>query len=77
MKFMTIDLRVAGFLSLLLALFVSAPAGAEEPAAAGKVLTMTGLKRDSVKLSAPTLIFTGLKRLSVEVGPAVTEKTNK
>lgn len=62
---------------LLLVVVTSLPAGAEEPSAEGKVLTMTGLKRDTMKSTTESMKFTGLRRQSVVTTPAEPEKTNK
>lgn len=61
----------------LLMVLCLAPVHAEEPSAQGKVLTMTGLKRDPATATTETIKFTGLKRRSAEIGPAGTEKNDK
>lgn len=63
---------------LLLVLLVSAPAQAEQESAQGQVLTMTGLKRDSVKTVTETMKFYGLRRQSPATSsPPSSEKNNK
>jgi hypothetical protein len=68
--------RSAALFSLLLVVCQVAPAHAEEASGEGKVLTMTGLKRDSVKLTTEVMSFTGLRRHSAVMSPNSSEKKN-
>ena len=70
--------RTIRYLSpLLLALLISTPAQAEQESAEGKVLTMTGLKRDSVKTVTESMKFYGLRRHNPVTPPPSSEKNNK
>jgi hypothetical protein len=65
---------------LLLALVfcLSTPAAAVEESDEGKVLTMTGLKRDPVKLNTEAMQFTGLRRHGTGTSsPTRNEKSSK
>jgi len=70
--------RISPYLfSLLLVTSYSLPVRAEAPSAEGKVLTMTGLKRDSVKLSSEGMKFTGLRRQGMVSTPAEPDKAKQ
>jgi hypothetical protein len=62
---------------LLLVMLIGAPAQAEQASAESKVLTMTGLKRDSVKATTEPMKFYGLQRHRPAAPATPSEKNNK